>query len=135
MKLAKGKLNQKETSRVANLLGQGFSIRKTAQLVKRDTKAVERVKKQYPELIQATVDRINQRVMEEMEPSLNTITELRDNGESEIVRLKSAEAILKIGSNHLGKPAQHRTQIVFNISERDDEVIDVSKAKDAEVSQ
>lgn len=103
-----------EKRRAISLLAKGESIRNTADRLGRSPKAIMSLKNNNRALIDAAKDRINMRIIEEAEPSINKMVELRDGADSQTVQLQAAKELLDKAESRTGINILKHTPMVIN---------------------
>lgn len=108
-----------EASKISRLLAEGKSVRETAKLVKRSPNAVQDVKARFPDIVKEAREKYQIRVAEELNPSIEKIVDLRDNGKSEQVQLASAKTLIDEAKDQIGTKKETKISMVFNLTNKD----------------
>jgi hypothetical protein len=118
--MPRGKLIKvKEATKIANLLASGKSVRETAKIVGRAPTSIQAAKAKFPEVMAEVQTKYKHRLMEEVEPSVNKIAELRDNAKSEMVQFASAKELLDRAEDTIGVKRDDKVTMIFHIKKND----------------
>lgn len=104
-----------EVTKVARLLSEGKTQSQVAKITGRNPATIARIKRTHPEILEAVAERYKQRLLMEVQPSLEKITEIRDFGKVEKNQLVAAQDILDRADEHLGRGGKQRVTMVFNL--------------------
>jgi len=122
----------KEASKISRLLAEGKSVRKVAEIVKRSPNAVQAVKTNYPELVDNAKEKYKIKIVEELQPSIDTVVELRDGAKNEGVRLQSAKTLIDEAKDIVNPAMTNKISMVFNITDKPKIIREVIQSEEAE---